>query len=192
MTDQRLENEIKAIESKYIDKKKTFTAVDIGNELKRKDINARQRQVSPIVREHFKGDLYNEAEYTRTLIPVKSGNAQTYLYFHIDNAPEDYTETDQIILPWDPTQPMFPNNGDNDSDGAVKAASSLDDVVDSDEDSNNGNNNLGLDDYIGSKNSKVYHSPDCMYVVRINNENIVSFSDVKDATKDGYRKCMRE
>jgi len=184
MNDQKLECEVEAIENQYVVDKKSFTAVDIGNELKRKGINVRQREVSPIVREHFKGGLYNGSGYTRTLIPVKDGSVKAYVYFHIDNEPKDYLEINQEILSWDPNKPMFSDEGDLD------AGNGLDDLVD--DSSLLINSHSALDNYVASKKSEVYHHPDCMYAVRISKDNVVSFSDTKEAIKEGYRKCMRE
>jgi hypothetical protein len=189
MTDERLEEEIEAIERQYIKDKTPFTSVDIGNALKRKGINVRQRQVSPIVRNHFNSDIYNKSEYTRTLVPVKDGKTEAYLYFHIDNEPEDYSETSQDILPWDPNKQMFPD--ENDSITTIKSNNNLDVVVN--DDTNNqvdAASNLG--DYVASKKSEVYHDKNCMYSSRINQENIVSFTDTKTAVSEGYRKCRVE
>ena len=40
--------------------------------------------------------------------------------------------------------------------------------------------------FVGSKNSNKYHFPDCSYAKRIKSENIVCFSDEKDAKNKGY------
>jgi len=189
--DARLENEIETIEKQYVADKKSFTTVDIGNELKRKGINARQREVSPIIRQHFKSDIYNGTGYTRTLIPVKQGQGQAYLYFHIDNAPQEYTETEQDVLPWAPNKPVFSDgaSGNKDSEGldGVVADNNLNR-------SNNGSGNLGskIDSCVASKNSVIYHSNNCMYAGRIRQHNLLTFQDAGDAISDGYRKCMLE
>jgi len=41
--------------------------------------------------------------------------------------------------------------------------------------------------FVGSKNSNVYHRPDCASAKRIKEENKVWFSSVEEAEKKGYR-----
>jgi len=160
-----LEHEVEKIEIGFIKAKKQFTALDIGNELKKRGINVRQRQVSPIVRQHFSEcDIYEDAKYTREIIPVKNGSCQAYLYFNIDQDTSEYTDRDQEPLPWDP-------NKQTDDDISVIVQQ----VV-----------------YVGSRNSKIFHSPNCMYAVRIKQENTISFEDMVDASAKHYRKCKRE
>ena len=43
--------------------------------------------------------------------------------------------------------------------------------------------------FVGSKNSSVYHFPSCHYVDNILPENKIWFSDVQDALNHGYRAC---
>ncbi len=43
--------------------------------------------------------------------------------------------------------------------------------------------------YIGNKNSKVFHTPDCASVTEMSNKNKVSFQSRDDAEKSGYRPC---
>ncbi len=43
--------------------------------------------------------------------------------------------------------------------------------------------------YVGSKNSDVYHYPSCHYVDNIKDENKIWFSSVQDAINQGYRAC---
>jgi len=45
--------------------------------------------------------------------------------------------------------------------------------------------------FVGSKNSKIYHKPDCPYAKKILEKNKVWFSSKKDAESRGYRggKC---
>jgi methylphosphotriester-DNA--protein-cysteine methyltransferase len=40
--------------------------------------------------------------------------------------------------------------------------------------------------FVASKNSKIYHSPDCQYVKRIKDENKIFFKSAEDARKKGY------
>jgi hypothetical protein len=182
----QLDAEIETIEKQYIAEKKSFTALDIGNELKRKGINVRQREVSPVVREHFSTDIYNGSGYTKTFIPVNNGSQKAFLYFNIENKPEDYTDANQVALPWDPSKPMFPNIQFTDNQNTKNAQiKSLDDSVADDK-------AISLDSLVGSKNSSVYHASDCTYASRIKKENLVSFNDNNDALNQGYRKCIRD
>lgn len=43
--------------------------------------------------------------------------------------------------------------------------------------------------YIGNKNSKVFHTPDCASVSEMSNKNKVNFQNRKDAEKSGYTPC---
>ncbi|MBW3017457.1 hypothetical protein KY316_03715 [Candidatus Woesearchaeota archaeon] len=104
----RLENEVRKVEAEFMREGKMFTALDVGNELKRRGVNARQRQVSPIVREHFdESVLYSSFGYTRMLIPVREGREAAYLYFNVNDEPMMYQDTEQRVLPWKPNKPMF-------------------------------------------------------------------------------------
>jgi hypothetical protein len=40
--------------------------------------------------------------------------------------------------------------------------------------------------FVASKNSKIYHSPDCKYVKRIKDENKIWFKSVEEAREKGY------
>ncbi|NOQ68028.1 hypothetical protein GQ568_01140 [Patescibacteria group bacterium] len=40
--------------------------------------------------------------------------------------------------------------------------------------------------FVASKNSKIYHKPDCKYVKRIKEENKIWFQSVKEAEDKGY------
>ena len=40
--------------------------------------------------------------------------------------------------------------------------------------------------FVASKNSKIYHSPDCQYAKRINDENKIFFKSAKEAKERGY------
>lgn len=98
-----LEKEIEKVEQEFIMARKQFTALDVGNELKRRGVAVRQRRVSPVVREHFNGtDLYAEAEYLKQLIPVKDGAHAAFLYFPVESDPDEYTATNQDALPYRP------------------------------------------------------------------------------------------
>jgi len=106
----RLEQEIQQVEEEFVSKGWPFTALDIGNELKNRGINVRQRQVSPVVRQHFhNSDTYREAGYTRTLIPVKGDTDQAFLYHPVGNDSSSYRGTNQDTVPFDPNKPMFPD-----------------------------------------------------------------------------------
>jgi hypothetical protein len=97
-----LENEVEKIEKEFVAASKQFTAMDVGNELKRRGFNVRQRQVSPVVREHFKDtELYAEAFYVRDLMPVADGK-EAFVYHRIDQDPVDYQGFEQEPLPWKP------------------------------------------------------------------------------------------
>jgi len=103
-----LENEVAKVEREFMQENKMFTALDVGNELKKRGVNARQRFVSPIVREHFdESVLYSAHDYTRTLIPVREGRESAYLYFNQNDDPEQYAATNQRVLPWKPNKPVF-------------------------------------------------------------------------------------
>ena len=66
-----LDEKVQEVEKEFIAARQPYTALDVGNELKRRGVNARQRDVSPIVRQHFKdSDIYTDGSYTRTLIDV--------------------------------------------------------------------------------------------------------------------------
>jgi len=43
--------------------------------------------------------------------------------------------------------------------------------------------------FVGSKNSDVYHIPSCGYAGRIKSENKIWFSSSQDARNHGYRPC---
>ena len=43
--------------------------------------------------------------------------------------------------------------------------------------------------YVGSKNSDVYHYPDCRYVKNIKSGNMIYFDTPEDAVGAGYRSC---
>ena len=161
---KRLNDEVKKVEQEYIDSGKQFTALDIGNELKKRGVNVRQRDVSPIVREHFENEeMYMDGDYVKEMIPVKDGNLDAFLYSRWDQDAENYTATNQDPLPWNPNKPMFDDK---------------DDI------------SIVVINYVASKRSKILHSPDCMYAVRIKSKNKVTFDDVVDAT-DNYRVCKR-
>jgi len=193
--DNRLESEVREVEREFITWKKMFTAMDIGNALKQKGINVRQRQVSPIVREHFHSKLYGNTGYTRTPIPVGDGGQEAFLYFHIDNSPTEYTGYDQEPIPWDPNKPMFSDevqevkSSDDSGSDDGKSVGSIDDLQ---QDSDSHSDNQGLDNLLASKHSKVYHSSTCMYAGRIRQENLVTFNDDASAVSASYRKCMAE
>jgi type II secretory pathway component PulC len=40
--------------------------------------------------------------------------------------------------------------------------------------------------FVASKNSRIYHSPNCQYVKRINEENKIFFKSAEEAKKRGY------
>ena len=42
---------------------------------------------------------------------------------------------------------------------------------------------------VGSKSSKKYHRPDCRFAQKIKPENLISFSGVEDARREGYLPC---
>ncbi|MEA3255749.1 MAG: Ada metal-binding domain-containing protein [Candidatus Altiarchaeota archaeon] len=44
--------------------------------------------------------------------------------------------------------------------------------------------------FVGSINGGKYHYPDCPYAKRIKPENLICFSDEKDAQEQGYLPCM--
>ena len=98
-----LEDEVERVERQFITAGKQFTALDVGNELKRRGINVRQRQVSPIVRQHYnETGIYEDADYIRQMIPVKNGECQAFLYSHVFDDPDRYTNRDQDPLPYVP------------------------------------------------------------------------------------------
>ena len=43
--------------------------------------------------------------------------------------------------------------------------------------------------YVGSKNSKKYHYPDCRYAKKISQENKIWFKSIKEAQEAGYEPC---
>lgn len=45
--------------------------------------------------------------------------------------------------------------------------------------------------YVGSKNSEVFHYPNCSYVKKILPENMIWFSSCDDAIAQGKRPCKR-
>ncbi len=45
------------------------------------------------------------------------------------------------------------------------------------------------DALVGSKSSKKYHRPDCRFAQKIKPENLISFSGVEDARREGYLPC---
>jgi hypothetical protein len=104
---QRLEREIEAVQMQFIRQGKQFTALDVGNELKANGVNARQKDISPIVRKHFHTlPMYVSSGYARVLVPVENG-AEAFLYTRVDQSPEDYTETNKRTLPWQPEKGAF-------------------------------------------------------------------------------------
>jgi hypothetical protein len=195
---QELEQEVIAVEQQYMSEQKPFTALDIGNALKEKGINVRQRDVSPVVRDHFtNSDMYVNAGYTRTLIPVKDGIVQAFLYFHIDNTPDDYTDTNQDPLPWDPNKPIVSDNTIDDTvDSNTSNADPHDDATDDQgDDSSSTTQQITLQNnggYVGSKRSTIFHSPDCMYADRITQANLKTFDDLAEAVAANYRACKIE
>ena len=48
----------------------------------------------------------------------------------------------------------------------------------------------GQGQFVGSKNSDVYHYPSCRYVQNIHPENMIWFKDAADASSQGYRPCL--
>ena len=42
---------------------------------------------------------------------------------------------------------------------------------------------------VGSKSSRKYHRPDCRFAQKIKPENLISFSGVEDARREGYLPC---
>jgi len=173
---ERLEGEIAAVLKDYVAAKKQFTAVDVGNELKAKGINARQRDVSPIVRQQFEsGDVFTNTGFTRTMVPVKGGNYEAFLYTHIDCDPSQYTTTNLDTLPFDPNKPMF--------------SDSIDDVVSGANTQTSATQTTGQGTYVASRRSKVMHSPNCMYAGRIKQDNLVTLDA---ATQQNYRLCRLE
>jgi hypothetical protein len=171
--DNRLDEEIGCIEADFICSGKIFTALDVGNELKKKGVNVRQRDVSPIVRKHFReSDIYSEHGYTRTLISVNGSKDQAFLYLHITDDHETYVERDQTALKFDSNKPMF-----------------LDDLA---QNKAANPNSVCLDNFVGSINSDVYHTKECFYARRIKPENFVPFSDAIHASSMNYHKCRRE
>jgi hypothetical protein len=190
--EERLEQEVGNVLKEYVAAKKQFTAVDVGNELKKKGINVRQREVSPLVRQLFSnGDVFENTGYTRTMIDVKGGNEQSFLYFSIDTDPTGYTQTNQEILKYDPNKPMF---ADTQKSGTV------DDKVDgtlgttkpqAPAAATQGSGlNAVIGQYVASVRSKVMHGPNCMYSQRIKPENKVSF-DANDPKVQDYRACKK-
>ena len=45
--------------------------------------------------------------------------------------------------------------------------------------------------YVASKNSKVFHGPDCSSAARIKRENLVGYNSKQEAIRDGKRPCKR-
>ncbi len=45
--------------------------------------------------------------------------------------------------------------------------------------------------YFGSKNSNVFHIPDCSSAKKIKEENLIIFENVTEAENRGYRPCAR-
>jgi methylphosphotriester-DNA--protein-cysteine methyltransferase len=43
--------------------------------------------------------------------------------------------------------------------------------------------------FVGNKDSKVYHKPDCRLVAKMKSENVVNFATKDDAEKGGYKAC---
>jgi hypothetical protein len=166
---QRLEQEIKQIEHEYMEADKPFTALDIGNELKNRGVNVRQRDVSVAVRGHFNNScLYQDSNYTRVMIPVKEGEAEAFLYLRVGTNPFAYTETNQDAVHYDPAKPMF---------------SDISDVVDQ----------ISVEvQFPANKRSKVVHSAGCVYSLKISQKNAVGFEDIVTAEANCYRKCRRE
>lgn len=193
-----LNEEVRKIEGEYISANRMFTAVDIGNELKSRGVNARQRDISPIVREHFSStDMYADAGYTRTMVPVKDGSIGAYLYFNIKEDPQGYSATNQDALPYDPKKPMF-----QDDDKAVKS-----DAKTSDQPSDLGSivaqsagpvaQSAGPQTvapvlYVGSKKKEVYHTLGCRYAKKIKLDNMMAFDSSLAAVEAEYRKCRAE
>ena len=171
---EKLEKETEKVTTEFIAAKKLFTALDIGNELKKRGVNARQREISPIVRQQYnEGKVYANTGYARTMIPVKDGNA--FVYFPLDRDPSEYTEREQKPMPWDPSKPMF----------SIEAVVSTADNTAVDL-------NAVVQAYVGSKYSKVCHQPGCRYAARIKPENLTSFVDMNTALSASYRSCRRE
>ncbi|MBC8135935.1 MAG: hypothetical protein H8F28_08635 [Fibrella sp.] len=82
-----------------------FTALDISNALKAKNLPVRHREVSAVVRGLYAGGGMTAFGYVRDLIYVSTpdGSAQAYLYRHGTQAPADYTLDAQDALPPVPT-----------------------------------------------------------------------------------------
>ncbi len=160
----RLEREIAAVEQEFIAEGRQFTALDVGNQLKGKGINVRQRDVSPIVRGHFSYQgLYEGTGYTRVMIPVKDGEYEALLYLPQDSNPMNYKDTNQETRPYDPNKPMFPdqeNQGPNITLVAIVAKTPG-------------------SSYVASRRSKVLHQPGCTYAGRIKPENLQGFNSLE-------------
>lgn len=43
--------------------------------------------------------------------------------------------------------------------------------------------------YVGNARSQIFHTDDCYYVSRMNENNKVNFEDRQDAINAGYRPC---
>jgi hypothetical protein len=54
---------------------------------------------------------------------------------------------------------------------------------------NTNGNQQTTQQFVGSKNSDVYHYPSCTYAQRIKAENRIWFSSSQDARNHGYRPC---
>lgn len=78
-----------------------FTALDISNALKAKNLPVRHREVSAVVRGLYAGGGMTAFGYVRDLIYVSTpdGSAQAYLYRHGTQTPSDYTLDAQDALP---------------------------------------------------------------------------------------------
>ncbi len=78
-----------------------FTALDISNVLKARNLPVRHREVSAVVRGLYVGGGMGAFGYVRDLIYVSTpdGSAQAYLYHHGTQAPADYTLDAQDALP---------------------------------------------------------------------------------------------
>ncbi|MBC7806306.1 MAG: hypothetical protein H7145_09155 [Akkermansiaceae bacterium] len=78
-----------------------FTALDISNVLKAKNLPVRHREVAAVVRGLYVGGGMGAFGYVRDLIHVSTpdGSAQAYLYRHGTQDPSDYTLDAQDALP---------------------------------------------------------------------------------------------
>lgn len=55
------------------------------------------------------------------------------------------------------------------------------------EDSTLAKEEAGVKLYVASKNSKVFHKPDCSFVAKIKEENKIWFSSIKEAESKGFK-----